>query len=118
MQEAQAYEEDGGHEASGREVVNRMLVADGSAADRNAAKAMQEDMSNAAIRDYLYDATTADVYAIFENSGFGMVDTPDNFGDGTVVTGDDRRADLQRWPSSQPGAGHSGHQSRRALAVP
>ncbi len=82
---AQNYVEDGGHESSGREIVNKLLVKEGKVADRVAAKNYQEDMPAPDLRSYLYEQTPESLYGLFESGGFGMIDTPDIIGDGTVL---------------------------------
>jgi para-nitrobenzyl esterase len=42
-------------------------------------------MSAAAIREYLYGKTPAEIFALWDDGGFGMIDVPDNFGDGHVL---------------------------------
>jgi para-nitrobenzyl esterase len=85
MSEAQSDEAAGGHPYSAREIVNRLLVADGSAPDREAAAKKQDAMSKTELRGYLYSKTPADVFALWDGGGFGMINTPDNFGDGHVL---------------------------------
>ncbi len=80
-----SYIEDGGDENSGPEIVNKLLIADGKVTDRAAAKNLQEDMGNANLRAYLHEKTPADFYGLFEGGGFGMIATPDLFGDGHVL---------------------------------
>lgn len=82
---AQNYIEDGGHESSGREIVNRLLVKEGKVADRDAAKSYQDDMPVTDVRTYLYAQTPESLYGLFEGGGFGMINTPDVLGDGTVL---------------------------------
>ncbi len=85
MPAAQNYMEDGGHANSARELVAKWLIADGTVADRAAAQAYQADMGAGALRKYLYDKSPAELFAVFEGGGFGMINVPDNFGDGHVL---------------------------------
>ncbi len=85
MARAASLEADGGHPYSAREIVNRLLVADGRVSDRAAAASIQSDMSDAELREYLYAKTPAEILALWGSSGFGMINTPDNFGDGHVL---------------------------------
>ncbi|MEQ8860105.1 MAG: carboxylesterase family protein [Pseudomonadales bacterium] len=85
MIRASAFEADGGHPYSAREIVNRLLVADGRVSDREAASGVQGDMSNAELREYLYSKTPAEIFALWDSGGFGMINVPDNFGDGHVL---------------------------------
>jgi para-nitrobenzyl esterase len=82
---AQNYIEDGGHESSAREIVNKLLVKEGKVADREAAKNYQDDMPPTDVRSYLYQQTPETLYGLFEGGGFGMINTPDVIGDGTVL---------------------------------
>lgn len=74
-----------GHPFSSREVVNALLVRDGLAADRDAAKARQLAMSDAEIRDLLLGKEAADILSVWDGGGFGMIDVPDVLGDGHVL---------------------------------
>lgn len=85
MARASNLEAQGGHPYSAREIVNLLLVTDGTAADRSAAAALQDDMTSTALVEYLYGKTPADIFAIWEDGGFGMIDVPNNFGDGYVL---------------------------------
>ena len=85
MASAQNYLEDGGHENSGREIVNKLLVQDGTVSDRAAARGVQDDMPATDIREMLYAQTPEALYSLFDGGGFGMIRTPDLFGDGTVL---------------------------------
>ena len=85
MAQAQNYESEGGHAFSSKEVVAKMLVADGRAPNHEAAVDRQASMSDREIREYLYSKPADQFFRIFENSGFGMVNVPDNFGDGHVL---------------------------------
>ena len=82
---AQGYIEDGGHENSGREIVNKLLIKEGKVSDRSAARGVQDDMPVTDVRDYLYAQSPETLYSLFENGGFGMINTPDLIGDGTVL---------------------------------
>lgn len=85
MHEAQAYAAEGGHPYSAREIVNQLLVADGTAADTNAARTQQERMSASELRGYLYSKTPEEILGLWSASGFGMINVPDNLGDGHVL---------------------------------
>jgi para-nitrobenzyl esterase len=82
---AQNYIEEGGHENSGREIVNKLLIKEGKVSDRAAARGVQDDMPVTDVRDYLYAQSPESLYSLFENGGFGMINTPDLIGDGTVL---------------------------------
>jgi len=82
---AQQDEAEGGHPYSAREIVNRLLVVDGRAPDRQAAAALQTGMGAPELREYLYGKTPDEIFALWGDSGFGMISAPDNFGDGYVL---------------------------------
>jgi para-nitrobenzyl esterase len=85
MMEASGYEADGGHPYSAREIVNRLLVTDGRAADRAAATAVQDGMSATELRDYLRAKPVEAIYGLWSVEGFAMIDAPSTFGDGHVL---------------------------------
>jgi para-nitrobenzyl esterase len=86
MVEASSYADEGGAEMSAPEVVNHLLVADGSAPDLAAARTYQDDMGASRIREYLYGKTPEEIFQTFANSGFGgMINVPNNLGDGHVL---------------------------------
>ncbi len=83
--EAQAYTEEGGHGFSSRELVAKLLVADGTVADREEAKSYQTDMSRAQVREYLYNKPAEEFFTVLDGGGFGMIDFPAMFSDGHVL---------------------------------
>lgn len=87
MTEASAYADEGGHAMSAREVVNHLLVADGTVPDLASARTYQTDMGAGTLREYLYAKTPEEIFAVFaSNGGFGgMINAPNNFGDGHVL---------------------------------
>jgi len=86
MVEASSYADEGGHAMSAREIVNHLLVSDGTVPDLAAARTYQTDMGPGRLREYLYAKTPDEVFQVFADSGFGgMINAPNNFGDGTVL---------------------------------
>jgi para-nitrobenzyl esterase len=85
VQHASDYASRGGHPYSAREIVNQLMVADGSASDGAAAMAKQDAMNTNELRGYLYSKTSEDLFALWSGGGFGMIDVPDNLGDGHVL---------------------------------
>ena len=85
LSRAQNYAEAGGHPFSSQEIVANMLMADGTADSRQDAIDYQNDMSSRRLRDYLYNKPMQDFFAQFDGGGFGMINVPDNFGDGYVL---------------------------------
>ena len=79
------YNDEGGHDNSGPEIVNRLLSDDGLANAGQSARGYQEAWDDAAIREYLYDKSPSALFAALDGGAFGMVDLPDNFGDGHVL---------------------------------
>lgn len=82
---AQRYAADGGHRFSAPEIVNLLLIADERAADPASATQLQDSMSPADLRDYLYNKPVDDLLKPFDSSNFGMLPTPDLFADGHVL---------------------------------
>lgn len=75
-----------GSKDSSNEVLVRLLIADGTAADRSAAKAKVAAMSSADITAYLRGKSGTDVMKAYTPyPGNGMIDMPQMFADGAVV---------------------------------
>lgn len=74
-----------GHERSGPEIVNQLLIADGRAADRAQAKVVQQGMDAAAIRTYLYGKNTADLLNAIRSARGANIMVPALYADGVVV---------------------------------
>jgi para-nitrobenzyl esterase len=85
MESARNQTADGGHEWSSAEIVNRLLVKDGTVPDLPAARSYQSDMGQTNTRDYLYAKSVEDIFSIFDSGGFGMLGTPAIFADGHVI---------------------------------
>ena len=86
MAAAQNFEADGGHPYSAREITGRLLVQDGTVADREAARSYLADMGPAATRDYLYGKSAEEIFRLFGDEAFGgMINVPDSFRDGHVL---------------------------------
>ena len=75
-----------GHERSGPEIVNQLLIADGRAADRVQAKVVQQGMDAMAIRTYLYSKSTAQVLNAIRSARNANIMVPALFADGVVVS--------------------------------
>lgn len=73
-----------GHSYSSREVVNYLLIEDG-AADRDAAKAIQDVMTNQEIQDYLLGKSNYDILDVYYGGYGGMISMPKVFRDGVVL---------------------------------
>jgi len=88
---AENYIDDGieGHPLSSKEIVNNLLVIDGSANNRSEAKAFQDSMSEPEIAVYLYGKSPAEIFAAYKTGGtMGMLGSPALFGDGYVLPKD------------------------------
>ena len=81
----QNFTRDGGHPFSSKEIVSKLLVADGTVASPAAAESLQSDMSGSYTRQYLYNKSVDEIFTLFDSGGFGMINLPDNFADGTVL---------------------------------
>lgn len=85
MSVARNTENNGGHAFSSAEILQKLLVADGTVADESLAAEYALDMSRANLRQYLYNKKPDDFYALFDGFAFGMVDLPANLADGYVL---------------------------------
>ncbi len=88
---AENYHDDAtspGHEFSGRESANRLLVKAGKAADATAARSVQDAMSNDELRTLLANATATDIMSLYSGGFGGMVDAPGMSSDGVVLPND------------------------------
>lgn len=75
-----------GHPNSSNEVIARLLVADGRAADREAAKAALHRMAEAEVAETLRSASAEELLAAYSTDLHeGLIDVPNVFGDGVVV---------------------------------
>lgn len=70
---------------SAKEVILRLLINDGTVADRTAVLAHLEDMTDAEIETYLRSKTAAELLGGYEQSGFSMLIFPFIFEDGAVI---------------------------------
>ncbi|WP_317930026.1 carboxylesterase/lipase family protein [Halioxenophilus sp. WMMB6] len=68
-----------------RELINRLLVIDGLAADRAAAKTLQNQMSSAELTAYLRGKTAKEIFRGVEPRGDLGYQTPVNLRDGVVL---------------------------------
>jgi len=83
---AENFIEDEGHEHSSREFINQLLVAEGRATNREAAKKLQSSMTVHDLADYLRSKTTAEVFKAFRSETGGKVfGNLDLIGDGIVL---------------------------------
>lgn len=78
-----------GEANSSREIINKILVRDGAAADRASAKAMQESMSDAQVRDLLYQQDAAEFLKLYNPTAARNYPAPKKFTDGTVFVEQD-----------------------------
>ena len=86
MESAQSFASEGGHPNSAVEVTSKLLVQDGTVTDLDAARTYHADMAPAATREYLYGKSAEEFFQLWGDEGFaGMVNTPENFGDGHVL---------------------------------
>lgn len=81
-----AFEGEGGHSNSAREIVNRLLINDDLASDAAEATKFQQDWSPQELREYLKSKPASAIYATLETNGdFGMIQFPNSFGDDIVL---------------------------------
>lgn len=79
-----ADDEVAGHIHSSREIINKILIRDGKADNREAAKALQLSMSDKAIRDLLYQQDAAEFLLLFNPDKARNYPAPKKFRDGQV----------------------------------
>ena len=85
LDHARLAQADGGHPQSSKELIAALMVADGTANDLESARARHDDMPTLALKDYLYNKSVEEMFAVLDGGGFGMVNLPTNFGDGYVL---------------------------------
>lgn len=78
-------DEEPGHRNSSREIVNQLLVRDGRAAGRDDARALQDRLRPAELRDYLYGKSPAELLSVFGEVLMGMYMSPRPIADGHVL---------------------------------
>lgn len=74
-----------GHERSSNEILFALLVADGTAPDRNAARAHAASMTPDQVARYLRSKSPTELLSLFSGALAGMYDTPKLFRDGHVL---------------------------------
>lgn len=75
-------------EESAEQVLLTLLVNDGTAVDMAAAEIYRDGMSDAEVEAYLRSKSAEELFACYEQTGFGMILFPDIFRDGTVIATD------------------------------
>jgi para-nitrobenzyl esterase len=85
IEQARQYADEGGDPFSAREIVNQLLIGDGLATDVDSARAVQNGMEAEALKQYLHDKSPADLWSLFQSTGFGSIPTPTLFADGHVL---------------------------------
>jgi len=78
-----------GHEHSSREIINKILVRDGRAPDRDSAKELQDLMNNEEIRELLYSQDAASFLQLYNPEAARNYPAPKKFMDGTVFVEQD-----------------------------
>lgn len=86
MEQGSNYVDDevAGHAHSSREIVNKILVRDGKAADRDAAKKLQTAMSDETIKELLYKQSAAEFLTLYNPQASRNYPAPKKFTDGSV----------------------------------
>jgi para-nitrobenzyl esterase len=77
--------EEPGSDASSREIVNRLLISEGKASDRDAARALQDSMSKDAIATHLRGKSAEAILSAYDAGFGGMLRWPRLFADGHVL---------------------------------
>ncbi|MCU0821109.1 MAG: carboxylesterase family protein [Spirochaetes bacterium] len=91
MSKAENYSdaEQKGHNNSSREIVNRLLLRDGIAANREQAVKYQDKMSGKQLAGYLRSKTSEELISMYEPGAAGMISFPNVIRDGTVIPAGD-----------------------------
>ena len=76
--------DEGGHTNSAREIVNRLLIADGLASTAAEAAALQKEWSPQRLAEFVKAQPPSAIYATLSGGNFGMIDFPGDFGDNIV----------------------------------
>lgn len=74
-----------GHHYSSRETINSLLVADGLAGDRQAAKGLQKSMTDEEIENYLRSMPAEKLISVYSTKHGGMIIMPTGIQDGYVI---------------------------------
>ena len=87
MEKAENYkdETEPGHTFSSKEVINRLLIADKTVPDREAAKKYQEKLSIKELGEYLRSKNNLDFLKAYKIRAAGMLSFPQVFRDGAVM---------------------------------
>lgn len=83
--QAENHVSEGGNPASARELISKLLVADGSAQTLTEAHQLQASMSPSELRTYLLGKSPQQLLADFDGSRFGMYPYPTLIRDGIVL---------------------------------
>ncbi len=85
------------------ELLEKLLVIDGTAADAQAAATHRENMSTEEIETYLRSKTAFEIMAGYEGGAGGMISFPNKFVDGTVLPEEGfERLDTGDYPNQVP----------------
>jgi para-nitrobenzyl esterase len=90
MASAQNYSDDQtpGHSNSAREIVNKLLIADGSATNRRQAIEKQRRMDDSTLAKYLRSKNGNDILSAYDTGLMGLPNVPQLLADGTVIPRD------------------------------
>ncbi len=86
---SEAFREEGGTQWSSREVINKLLIADGNAVDRDSAKILQQAMSGQEIEQYLRGKSIGQLLEHFDGASFGMYAHPELIRDDVMIPDQD-----------------------------
>jgi para-nitrobenzyl esterase len=121
--EAENWSDDAepGRPNSSNEVIARLLVAEGGAADRDAARSELAAMEPAALARWLRGKTPAEIFAAYSTEEFeGLLDVPQCFADGVAQPAGDlaaRFATADGWNRVPVMIGTTRHENRLFLFV-
>jgi para-nitrobenzyl esterase len=88
-QEALTYKANGGHKNSSKEILLKMLIAQGLTKTPGEAKSRLESLSDSQVRRLLYSLSAPELLSVYEPSSIGMINFPSNIaGDGLLENGE------------------------------
>ena len=90
LEEARNAVEYGGHTNSAIELVDKILIKQGEASDKNSVRELLSVWSKEKLALHLRNLSTSTLFSVFEGGGFGMIDVPTIAQDGIVIPQVDR----------------------------
>lgn len=90
LENARNAADDGGHENSATELVEKILIKLGEASDKNSVRELLALWSDEKLALFLRNLNASSLFSVVDGGGFGMIDVPTIVQDGLVVPRIDR----------------------------